>query len=89
MIFYRELKNMKYLLILTMLIAAAMLITYFIAAYTENYKIHLTFRVLMLLVILLLFVMIILSIVKQLPFYPLLALLIIFLVLFKYSAPSA
>ena len=80
---------MKYLLILTMLVAAAMLITYFIAAYTENYKIHLTFRVLMLLVILLLFIMLILCIIKQLPFYPLLALLLIFLILFKYSSPKS
>lgn len=77
--------NMKILLILIMIMAAFMILTYFIAAITCKHKMLIAFRVTMLILILLLLITWITSMVLKQPFHILLGLAILFITLYIFS----
>lgn len=76
---------MKILLILIMIMAAIMIITYFIAAFTRKHKLLIAFRVAMLILILLILITWIVSMILKQPFHILLGLAIIFIIMYIYS----
>ena len=76
---------MKILLILIMVMAAIMIITYLIAAITRKHKLLIAFRVSMLILILLILITWITSMILKQPFHILLGLAIIFIVMYIYS----
>lgn len=76
---------MKILLILIMVMAALMILTYFIAAITKTHRMLIAFRITMLILILLITITWITSMVLQQPFHILLGLAIIFIIMYYYS----
>ncbi len=76
---------MKILLILIMIMAAIMIVTYFIAAISRKHKLLIAFRVTMLILILLILITWIVSIILKQPFHILLGLAIIFIIMYAYS----
>lgn len=76
---------MKILLILIMVMAALMILTYFIAAITRKHKMLIAFRITMLILILLILITWITSMILKQPFHLLLGLAIIFIIMYIYS----
>ena len=76
---------MKVLLILIMIMAAIMIVMYFLAAITRKGKALIAFRYTMLILIILILITWIVSMVLHQPFHILLGLAIIFIIMYIYS----